>query len=127
MTPEGESDPGTRKFEEKVESLDHALSKAKDKCIYQTKISGRAEVVKALANFTRKNCKELAKFHKKQGRNAAGRAMDIPHVWWNEETMDSILLVKTHNRTCNHDEREDCVGCWHYLMVDRPMLILLRL
>ena len=40
--------------------------------------------------------------------------------------MDSILLLKTHNRTCNH-EREDCRLRWHNLTLDRLMMILLRL
>ena len=43
--------------------------------------SERKEVMKALANFTRENDEELAEFHNEQGKNAPGRAVDLPHLW----------------------------------------------
>ena len=45
-------------------------------------MSERNEVIKALANFTRENDEELAELHNEQGKNAPGRAVDLPHVWY---------------------------------------------
>lgn len=47
----------------------------------QTKMSEPLEVMMALANFIRESDEELAEFHNEQGKNALGRAVDLPHVW----------------------------------------------
>lgn len=93
-----------RVFEEKIETLNRAMPKAKDTQAYRALESERAEVVKALAEFVEKQDEELAEFQKKEGKNAAGRAVNLPHDWWNDEETDSDQVLESPHDSCDGED-----------------------
>ena len=101
-----ECDRATRKFEKKIETLNRALSKEKDTRVHRAMISERAKLMKALAEFTERKNEELAVFQKEQGRNAPGRAEDLPHDWWNDEEEDSVQASRSRHGWCDDDDED---------------------
>ena len=77
-----ERDLAIRQFEDEIEALDHAMTKVNDKRNRRAMASERAAVTKALADFSVLKDKELAVFQREQGRDAPGRAEDLPHDWF---------------------------------------------
>lgn len=69
-------------------------------------ISERAKLMKALAEFTERKNEELAVFQKEQGRNAPGRAEDLPHDWWNDEEEDSVQASRSRHGWCDDDDED---------------------
>ena len=83
------------------------MSKAKGTQVYDAIESQRAEVVKALAEFAEAQNEELARFQKKQGKNAPGRAVDLPHDWYNDEETDSDQGRESPHGSCDSERSID--------------------
>lgn len=97
-------DLAIRVFEEKIETLNHAMSKAKDTQACREIGSERAEAMKTLAEFVEKRNKELTEFQKEQGKNAPGRVVDLPHDWWNDEESEPDQASKIPHDSCNGED-----------------------
>lgn len=113
-----ERDHAITTFKEKIATLDHALSE-KNPRVHRAITAERAGTMKTMAEYTERKNKELADFQKEQGRNAPGRALDLPHDWWNDEEADPVHVIERGRESCE-DENEDrgrlagpFHGCWN--------------
>ena len=82
-------------FEQKIKTREYALIGEKHPSVHRALISERADLFKALTDFTWKKTKELAEFQEKHGRNCRGRRESLPHNWWNEDEEDQTPATKS--------------------------------
>ena len=101
-----ECELGTREFEQKISTLNHTLGEEKDTRIHRAIASERTDMIKAMVDFIEERDTELADFQKEKGRNAPGRAEDLPHDWWNDDNDADLDLALESPRNLRDDDND---------------------